>query len=152
LTAVANRGALSEALAAVPVGEAFDVAFVDVDDFKNVNDQFGHAGGDELLIAVARRLVNEVRPRDVVARVGGDEFAILLRDVGDANALNVVAQRLLLALSTPYNIAGQTISVTASIGIARATDSRDAEHLLAAADVAMYGAKRNGKNAFRIVG
>ncbi|MDQ1723865.1 MAG: hypothetical protein QOG52_893 [Frankiaceae bacterium] len=152
LTAVANRGALSEALAAVPLGEAFDVAFVDVDDFKNVNDQFGHAGGDELLIAVARRLVNEVRPRDVVARVGGDEFAILLRDVGDANALNVVAQRLLQALSTPYNIAGQTISVTASIGIARATDSRDAEHLLAAADVAMYGAKRNGKNAFRIVG
>ena len=150
LTAVANRGALFAALASVPATESFAVAFIDVDDFKNVNDRLGHAAGDDLLVSVSDRLVAEVRPQDVVARIGGDEFAILLRDVGTAHDLEVLAQRLLRGLCAPYTIAGTAITVTASIGIACATQSRDAETLLAAADAAMYAAKRSGKNAFRV--
>jgi diguanylate cyclase (GGDEF)-like protein/PAS domain S-box-containing protein len=150
LTAVANRGALFSALATVPPGEAIAVAFIDVDDFKTVNDRLGHAAGDELLVTISDRLVSEVRPQDVVARVGGDEFAILLRHVGTLQDLELLAHRLLLGLAAPYTITGTPLTVTTSIGIARAVDSRDAETLLAAADAAMYEAKRSGKGTMAV--
>lgn len=152
LTSVANRAALSAAIQAVPAGERFAVAFIDLDEFKGINDRLGHAAGDQLLVTVAARLTAQVRPQDVVGRIGGDEFGILLREVGSTEAVDRVAQRLLDSLSAPYIIAGAQVTVTASIGIARAGDSRDAAALLAAADAAMYVAKRGGKDTFRYVG
>lgn len=152
LTAVANRPTLLAAIEAVPDGETFAVAFLDIDDFKEVNDRLGHAAGDELLVTVSARLSAEVRPHDVVGRIGGDEFAILLRQVGSTEGLELLGQRLLRSVSAPYDIAGTQLSVTASIGFALATDTRDAETLLATADAAMYAAKRSGKDAFRLVG
>nr|WP_239520389.1 diguanylate cyclase [Blastococcus saxobsidens] len=122
------------------------VLFVDVDDFKTINDTLGHAAGDELLLAVAARLSADVRGGDVVARLGGDEFALLLTDA-DADRLRDVADRLLAAVRLPVEIAGRSVSVTASIGGALAGPGATAEQLLHRADTAMYSAKRGGKDS-----
>lgn len=148
LTSVANRAALFAAIEAVPRDEGFAVAFIDLDDFKQVNDRFGHAAGDELLADVASRLSEQIRPHDLVGRVGGDEFAILLRRVGTSEDLATLARRLLHGLAAPFTVAETPLTVTVSVGVARASDARGAETLLAAADAAMYKAKRSGKNAF----
>jgi diguanylate cyclase (GGDEF)-like protein/PAS domain S-box-containing protein len=152
LTAVANRIGLFAAMETLPSGEMFAVAFIDIDDFKAVNDRLGHAAGDQLLVTVCTRLKAQVRPHDLVGRIGGDEFAILLRQVSSTEELEALTQRLLRSLSAPYNIAGTQVSITVSIGIASANESRDPQTLLAAADAAMYTAKRSGKDAFRIIG
>ena len=127
------------------------VLFLDLDDFKVINDSLGHAAGDELLIAVTDRVRGLVRQGDLVARLGGDEFAILTDDDPDLHRSRAMAERLIRDLRVPYVIGGKTVTVTASIGIASARDAnRDAQEVVRNADVAMYMAKANGKAGFAI--
>jgi diguanylate cyclase (GGDEF)-like protein len=122
--------------------------FVDLDHFKAVNDEMGHATGDELLIAVARRLNNSIRRGDIAARLGGDEFAILLECVRDAAAAETVAHKIVASLSRPFSIEGREHRITASIGITiYPDDGRDARTLLRNADMAMYRSKARGGNS-----
>jgi diguanylate cyclase (GGDEF)-like protein/PAS domain S-box-containing protein len=126
------------------------VMFLDLDQFKLVNDSLGHTVGDALLQEVATRLVLSIRADDTVARMGGDEFTVLLTDVKDSGASAVVAQKLLEAISQPMLIEGHELYVTTSIGIARSPeDGTDAETLLKRADNAMYRAKEAGRNNFQ---
>ena len=150
LTGLLNRAAFSERLAAatasVDPAAPPAVLFVDVDDFKGVNDSLGHAVGDDLLVAVAGRLTGDVRAEDVVARLGGDEFAVLLAEADDER-LRDVAGRLLTSLRAPVVLSGTTLSVTASVGGALGAPGDTAETLLHRADTAMYEAKRAGKDS-----
>ncbi len=123
------------------------VLFIDVDDFKTVNDSLGHAAGDELLVGVAGCLREAVRDADAVARLGGDEFAVLLEGV-DAAQAEVVAQRLLDGLDTPIVVEGTEIFPRASIGIALGGAGASGSSLLREADAAMYDAKSAGKGRF----
>ena len=127
------------------------VLFLDLDDFKMVNDNLGHAAGDALLVAVTERINGLVREGDLVARLGGDEFAILTRDTPDLKRSQAMAERLVRDLRAPYLIAGHHVTVTASIGIASARDAGEtASDIVRNADVAMYMAKANGKAGFAI--
>jgi diguanylate cyclase (GGDEF)-like protein len=127
------------------------VLFIDLDDFKIVNDTLGHAAGDALLVAVTERIGGLVRGTDLVARLGGDEFAILTDDEPDLKRSRAMAERLVRELRAPYLIGPNHVSVTASIGIASARDAVDgAADLVRNADVAMYMAKANGKAGFAI--
>ncbi len=127
------------------------VLFIDLDDFKVVNDSLGHAAGDALLVAVTERIGGLVRSDDLVARLGGDEFAILTDDEPDLKRSRAMAERLIRELRAPYVIGDSHVTVTASIGIASARDSVDgAPDLVRNADVAMYMAKANGKAGFAI--
>jgi len=152
LTGLANqalfRDRLDHALARLRPGVAGELAvlFLDLDNFKHVNDSLGHTAGDELLIAVTERLVGCLRPADTAARMGGDEFAILLEDLDGLDAADQVAERLLLSLAAPYRIADKDVFATASIGIAGHAPGSDGDQLLRNADLAMYTAKRLGKN------
>jgi len=121
------------------------VLFVDLDGFKDVNDSFGHAVGDELLVEAATRLAREVREYDVVARFGGDEFVALLSDCSDETALEV-AERLRTSLSAPYSIGHRDVVVSASIGLAHPNADDDAESALSKADLALYRAKESGRD------
>src|SRR5436309_12057425 len=126
------------------------VMFLDLDQFKLVNDSLGHTVGDALLQEVATRLVLSIRADDTVARMGGDEFTVLLTDVKDSGSSAVVAQKLLDSISQPMVIEGHELYVTTSIGIARSPeDGLDAETLLKRADGAMYRAKEAGRNNFQ---
>ncbi len=126
------------------------VLFLDVDDFKDVNDSFGHDAGDQLLSWIARRLEFQLRSEDTVVRFGGDEFVILLPHVDDAEYASVVARRILAAVREPYMIASQKFRPSVSIGIAIYPEAgRDAGDLLRDADAAMYDAKRHGRNTYR---
>jgi diguanylate cyclase (GGDEF)-like protein len=124
------------------------VLFLDLDGFKAVNDRFGHAEGDELLKTVAARLVACVRAVDSVARLGGDEFAVLLEGVDGVAELDVLCQRLLVALRREIRVMGHEVVVGASIGVAVADRDDDAPSLLRNADMAMYRAKALGKDRF----
>ena len=133
------------------VGEPVCMFFVDLDHFKIVNDTFGHGAGDDLIRQVAERLVDTVRRQDTVARVGGDEFAILLPGLSDQLAIDQLAQRSLEAVSTPFLVFGEEIGASASIGIAMAPEHGDSyDELLSRADEAMYRAKARGRNAFQM--
>ena len=123
------------------------VLFLDLDDFKVVNDTLGHAAGDRLLAAAAERIRSCVRADDVAARLGGDEFAILVEDQRDLNRAIAVANRIIESLRLPFPIEGQEVAIAGSIGIAAAkSDTILADELLRNADVAMYIAKANGKS------
>ncbi|MCL4448693.1 MAG: EAL domain-containing protein [Actinobacteria bacterium] len=123
--------------------------FVDLDHFKQVNDTLGHQAGDDLIIEVADRLVKTLRHQDTIARVGGDEFVILLSEISDKDAIQNIAQKILDVLSAPYKIANQEVFISASIGITRAPeDSTEYEELLQQADSAMYDSKESGRNTF----
>ncbi len=127
----------------------FAVLFFDLDNFKNINDSLGHGTGDQLLLELAHRIQGCVRPEDTVARLGGDEFAILLESIQATLSAELVTQRILDAVRQPFQVAGNEIHVTASIGIAHSrTDRSDALEFLRDADTAMYQAKRQGKNRF----
>lgn len=126
------------------------VAFVDLDGFKEVNDSLGHSAGDLLLVEVARRLRSVLRPVDTVARLGGDEFAMLLVDVdGDEVAVDV-ARRLQERLGDPIDLLGHSVVPGASIGIAISQPGAEVDGLLRDADLAMYHAKRSGRNQYRL--
>ena len=127
------------------------VLFIDIDDFKVVNDTMGHAAGDALLQAVTERLAASVRDGDLVARLGGDEFAILTTDDPDLKRSLAMAERLTRELRVPYMLGAQHVTVSASIGIACARDiTENAEDVVRNADVAMYMAKANGKAGFAV--
>jgi diguanylate cyclase (GGDEF)-like protein len=123
------------------------VLFIDLDDFKTINDSLGHSAGDQLLIVVAQRIRAGLRPDDLVARLGGDEFAVLL-DRSDRAEAEAVATRLVDDLREPFVLEGRELKVHASVGIAQADNAMVADELLRNADVAMYSAKTNGKGTF----
>ncbi|MCC6175541.1 MAG: EAL domain-containing protein [Chloroflexi bacterium] len=126
-------------------GRSLAVLFLDLDDFKTVNDSLGHAAGDELLVAVSERLRECLRAADTAARLGGDEFAILLEDTAEDDA-RILAERMLAALTAPFLLQGKELFVSASIGLAvSARSTEGAVELLRNADAAMYTAKGNGK-------
>ena len=125
------------------------VLFIDLDNFKAVNDTFGHNIGDRLLVDVAARLLHTTRGCDTVARLGGDEFGILL-DGDEGSDCVAVAERAVASLHRPFTVEGRVIHVGASIGLAYATDGETADELLRNADVAMYAAKEDGKGCYRV--
>jgi diguanylate cyclase (GGDEF)-like protein/PAS domain S-box-containing protein len=126
------------------------VVFVDLDKFKDINDSMGHFIGDQLLIAMARRLESCIRDSDTVARPGGDEFVLLLSNIHGMDALSQTLQRVLALTSEPCSIEGKDFTVTSSIGISLyPDDGKTSETLLKNADTAMYKAKQEGKNNFQ---
>ncbi len=128
-------------------GTALALLFIDLDGFKQINDSLGHDAGDELLVAVARRIRQQVRDEDIVARLGGDEFIVLLSHQRDSNAAVVVARKILAALGEPVLLRGGKVGIGASIGITVAPeDGMSSELLLRNADLAMYRAKELGRN------
>jgi diguanylate cyclase (GGDEF)-like protein/PAS domain S-box-containing protein len=153
LTGLANRALFNERIKVDPAAglvpeEPVAILTIDLDDFKAINDTRGHPIGDRLLTAVAGRLLNSVRNEDTVARVGGDEFAILLPGASRALA-TALARRILGVLSEPFLVDGDLMSARASIGVAVGPRS-DAEALLRASDASMYEAKQGGKSRFVI--
>jgi diguanylate cyclase (GGDEF)-like protein/PAS domain S-box-containing protein len=127
------------------------VVFLDLDDFKSVNDSLGHAAGDALLIAVAGRLRESVRPGDTVARFGGDEFAVLLEDASGAGEVLRVAERIVEALRVPFEVEGRQRFARASLGVSLSTSGQiDGDDLMRNADVAMYVAKGRGKGRYEL--
>ncbi len=130
--------------------EPVAILFLDLDDFKTVNDSLGHSAGDEMLVAVAERLRSCLRQSDIAARFGGDEFAILLEDTAGAEA-EIAAKRILEVLEPPFVVQGRSLRAGTSIGIALAEDGLlGPEALLRNADVAMYAAKAAGKNRYQV--
>jgi diguanylate cyclase (GGDEF)-like protein/PAS domain S-box-containing protein len=147
LTGLANRALfrdrVSHALAiAQRRGTPVTVLYLDLDDFKNVNDSLGHAEGDRLLIAAAERFLACARSADTVARLGGDEFAILIEGPDGQDGLPA---RVAAAMSHPFTLSGNQLRVTVSVGVASASADESADDLLRNADMAMYAAKRRGK-------
>ncbi|HWZ57718.1 MAG TPA: EAL domain-containing protein [Gemmatimonadaceae bacterium] len=126
------------------------VLFLDLDNFKTINDSFGHIPADQLLAVVARRLVDAVRTSDTVARLGGDEFAILLEDPAATVTPSHAAERITASLSAPFLVEGKEVFVTASIGIAIANQDFSPADLLRNADTAMYQAKARGKARYEV--
>jgi len=147
MTGLSNRARLTDRVteALRDGGDSVAVLFIDLDHFKIVNDGLGHAAGDELLVEAARRLRGVIRPGDVLARFGGDEFVVLCEQVTGIDGASQVADRLLGALSQPMTVAGDEVFVTASIGIALSEAGSTAESLLRQADAAMYQAKHDGR-------
>ena len=134
-------------------GRRTGLLFVDLDRFKSVNDQHGHAAGDAVLREVAHRLAGSVRAGDTVGRLGGDEFVVLLPDLSGPGNAYAVAGKVLERLRTPIEVGGQPTIVTASVGVAVAPDDgMDYEALLARADASMYRAKESGRNTVRGTG
>jgi diguanylate cyclase (GGDEF)-like protein len=155
LTGLANRSLFVDQVNERIAGTAPDhlpvVLFIDLDDFKIVNDTLGHVAGDRLLAAVADRLRTCIRSGDLAARLGGDEFAVLLEDVDDLQRSVAICRRVLDALQAPLQVEGHELGISASIGMAAARGgSSRADELLRNADVAMYTAKASGKNRFAV--
>jgi diguanylate cyclase (GGDEF)-like protein/PAS domain S-box-containing protein len=130
-------------------GKVVGVLFLDLDDFKVVNDTMGHGSGDELLGAVARRLTDVLRPHDTAARLGGDEFAALIEDAASPTEVEEIAERIVLALLAPFTLDSGSVSGGASIGLATTAEATSAEELLRHADLALYAAKTAGKGQWR---
>ena len=155
LTGLGNRELLLKFLGeAVSVaqgsGRLVGVLFLDLDDFKGVNDKLGHPIGDQLLKAVAERLNAAVRRTDMVARIGGDEFVIVQIDVNNPGAVQALGQKLVTRIGQPYNFYGAKVNIKTSLGIALYPQhGNDPERLLTLADRAMYEAKKAGGNGYR---
>ena len=124
--------------------------FLDLDNFKDINDTLGHSVGDDLLVECARRIEQSVREKDIVARLGGDEFVIIITDIHHFTGIERTAQKILKILATPYFLQNEVVHSSASIGITvYPTDAEDVSGLLKNADQAMYGAKSTGKNNYQ---
>jgi diguanylate cyclase (GGDEF)-like protein/PAS domain S-box-containing protein len=156
LTGLNNRNGFKEAFhvgleRAKRSGKSIALMFVDLDNFKRINDTLGHDIGDQLLQAVATRLKESVRPYDIVSRIGGDEFTIVLDELDDVADASAVADKILTTLRRPFQLAdGMQLAIGASIGISSYPDcGGDTETLMQAADVAMYQAKGSGRNLFQ---
>jgi diguanylate cyclase (GGDEF)-like protein/PAS domain S-box-containing protein len=154
LTGVGNRvhleRSLVNALSSISDGKKIAVLYIDLDGFKAVNDTLGHAEGDRLLQAVAERFTQCVRENDVVTRVGGDEFVIVVTEVNGETGLIVMADKLLKSVSEPFVLASEVVEVSASIGISITNDLINThETLLTSADTALFHAKRHGKNCYQ---
>jgi diguanylate cyclase (GGDEF)-like protein/PAS domain S-box-containing protein len=157
LTGLANRALFEERLraeisAARRHGDLLGLAYIDVDDFKPVNDQLGHLAGDQALVEIGDRLQAAVREEDTVARLGGDEFGVLLPRLRAPSDLERIAEKLVAAIEVPMTIRGQSLTLTASIGL---TAARDFEHddprgLVMQADSAMYAVKHSEGRRWRI--
>jgi diguanylate cyclase (GGDEF)-like protein/PAS domain S-box-containing protein len=156
LTGVLNRAGfdqrIHEALArAQAKHHLLALLYLDLDGFKPVNDEHGHAAGDTLLSEVARRLQRVLRPSDVLARLGGDEFAVVLNDAKDATAAQAVARKIVGLLGEEFQVDGKTIRIGASVGVALAMNGQDTiQGLLQRADAALYQAKRTGRGRFEM--
>lgn len=157
LTGLANRALLFELLTHALANskrslKKIAVLFIDLDGFKAINDQFGHAVGDEFLILTANRLRSCLRESDTIARVGGDEFIAILENLEKYSNIEKIADKLLKIVATPHPVFGDSCCVTASIGISmHPANGSDPEQLISLADTAMYHAKQDGKNKFKIV-
>ena len=156
LTGLANRRLLTDrmsmAMAHARRNEsAMAVVYLDLDGFKQLNDRLGHGAGDILLKLVASRLVKTVRQEDTVARLGGDEFVLVLWHLAEPGYAATVARKVIEALSQPFDIEGNTVSITTSAGVGiYPIHGEDADTLTKSADLALYEAKRAGKNLYRI--
>jgi diguanylate cyclase (GGDEF)-like protein/PAS domain S-box-containing protein len=154
LTGLANRvlfrDRVEHALGRAVRGERVAVLFLDLDNFKAVNDSLGHAEGDRLLETVATRLLRATRGLDTVARLGGDEFAILLEGMGQESDVPVVVDRIASAMRRPIPLQGREVTITASIGVAHMDAGQGVEEVLRNADLAMYRAKAAGKGGHEV--
>ncbi|MEU4625581.1 GGDEF domain-containing protein [Actinoplanes sp. NPDC023801] len=155
LTGLANRlllhDHLEQAVARARRGSPVALLMIDLDGFKAVNDTYGHAAGDQLLVAVAQRLRDGIRGADTAARLGGDEFAVLLDGMDSPKDAVLVAERLLTALQEPLVVSGAELAPRGSIGVAVWQDHADADALMRAADAAMYSAKTAGKSRVAVL-
>ena len=148
LTGLPNRRLLTELLESSG-GHDQALLLVNLDNFKPVNDQLGHAAGDDLLVGVSSRLLAAVRTDDPVVRLGGDEFAVVISG-GDASIAVLVAERVVAAVGEPFEIAGTEVRVGASVGVAISGGGRDGNQLLRDADMAMYQVKQGSKGGFAV--
>lgn len=123
--------------------------FIDLDNFKHINDTLGHDAGDDLLIQVAQRLRDQIRKVDTISRVGGDEFTVILTHLSNQAAVKMVAEKLLKALAEPFSLGEKNVYVTCSIGIAVVEEMTDRKQFLKQADIALYKAKESGRNQYR---
>ena len=155
LTGLANQALFRDRLSLASArlarhGGRLAVMFIDLDDFKTVNDSLGHSAGDDLLVTVSERITSCLRPGDTAARLGGDEFAVLIDELSGADAAVGVAERILGVLQAPVGLSSTQVTPAASIGIAYGTASTGVDELLRNADLAMYTAKGSGKNCFQV--
>jgi diguanylate cyclase (GGDEF)-like protein len=155
LTGLPNRALLADRLAqsialAQRHGKRVALMYLDLDNFKGINDSLGHSVGDQLLVSTAKRLEGCVRHSDTVSRQGGDEFVVLLSEVEAVQDAARAADKLVKAMAEPHLIGGHRLNVTLSSGISLyPDDGADAEAVLTNADTAMYHAKRNGRNSYQ---
>jgi diguanylate cyclase (GGDEF)-like protein len=158
LTGLANRRLLTDRVSAAMANarrsrSAMAVVYLDLDDFKQINDTLGHDVGDAFLKAVAERLKSVIREEDTAARLGGDEFMIALWNAGDMSDVAIVASKLVHTISQPYAIGNHVVTVTTSAGVGiYPLHGGDVDTLMKSADTALYEAKHAGKNAFKILG
>lgn len=148
LTGLKNRRALDHVMnRMIAMGECFACMHVDLDYFKSINDTLGHAAGDHVLQIVAQILVDETRAQDTVARVGGDEFVILVRDLDDPHALQQIAERIIARLEEPIPFNGETCRISGSAGTSRSSQYTAPERdlMLHHADIALYASKKAGR-------
>lgn len=151
LTGLGNRRALDRTMAAVRAeGRPFNLLHMDLDHFKAVNDSLGHAAGDHLLRELGGRLRTFVRDGDFIARVGGDEFVMILPDEMSADRLRSLGERLIVAVSQPFSYHGKPCRVSLSIGAAMSSDFPEAENMMASADAALYASKHAGRGRYTL--
>jgi diguanylate cyclase (GGDEF)-like protein/PAS domain S-box-containing protein len=150
MTGLANRATFTERVSEALAdrqnrNRMVAVMFIDLDHFKVINDSLGHAFGDELVVTVAQRLRHAIRPGDVIARFGGDEFVVMCDNLSSVDSVSALAERLLRAVAEPISLTSDEVFVTASIGIAVSAPEETSETLLRHADAAMYQAKTDGR-------